>query len=218
MLDISFFSNTKDDLHCVQAVLKSVLKYYFPKENYSFKQLDEITAHKKGRWTWRNAMLLYLSNRGLEVIEMVDFDSKKFAKEGRAFLKRVWPKEVFEIQDQYSDFDQEQMLTKELLKEKRVKLEIRVPLLSDMRKLFKKDYLLMTSINPCVINHQDGYRSHFVLITDIGKDYVTYHDPGIPPMPHRKIPLKLFLKAMGYPKRCDAALYAIRYVSDHIYL
>lgn len=210
MFDLPFFQNTKDDLHCVQAVLKSVLKYYFPQENYSFKKLDEITAHKKGKWTWKNAMIFFLASRGLEVVEIVDFDSQRFAEEGIFFLKENWPREVFEAQERYSDLRQEQLLTRKLLKQKRVKLEMRIPLLSDMRRLLKEGYILMTNINPCVINNQEGYWSHFVLIVDIGRDYVIYHDSGLPPEPNKKVSLKVFMKAMGYPKKNDAALYAVR--------
>ena len=63
MLKIPFYKNTKDSLHCFQACLRSVLKFYFPKKDYSFEYLDRITVHKKGKGTWVSAALLFLAKK-----------------------------------------------------------------------------------------------------------------------------------------------------------
>jgi len=40
-MEISFFKNT-DNFHCMQACMKMILKYYFPKKTLYFKQIDEL--------------------------------------------------------------------------------------------------------------------------------------------------------------------------------
>lgn len=101
MIDIPFYPNLKDDTHCVQACLKSVLKFYFPKRNYSFRYLDRVTAHKRGKWTWDSAALMFLAQIGFEVIEIADFNTRKFAQKGEDFLRSVWPRDVFETQKNF---------------------------------------------------------------------------------------------------------------------
>lgn len=41
--NVPFYSNTPDDTHCFQAVLKMVLKYFQPEKYYSFEQLDKLS-------------------------------------------------------------------------------------------------------------------------------------------------------------------------------
>jgi len=47
MKKIPFYPNP-DNTHCFQAVIKMILKYYFPKEEYSWKELEKLTGKKEG--------------------------------------------------------------------------------------------------------------------------------------------------------------------------
>lgn len=213
-MEIPFYPNTKDDFHCVQAVLKMVLKYYFPNESWSFKKLDEVTSHKKGKFTWKNAMMSFLDRKGFEVVYITDFNFKEFASKGKSFLEENWPKKIFDIQNKYSDLAMEQKLTAKLLEEGRVNLIPRPALLKDVRELKRRGYLLMANINPSVLEGGDDYWSRFVLITDVKKDHILFHDPGLPPIPNRMIRTSLFIKAMGFPRRRDATVMAVRRRGD----
>ena len=75
-LKIPFYANLKDDNHCLQACFKMVLKYYFPKRNYSFKELDKVSQHISGKWTWQGAFLLVLYKMGFEIVNIDAFDLK----------------------------------------------------------------------------------------------------------------------------------------------
>ena len=44
MKKIPFYPNP-DNTHCFQAVIKMILKYYFPKEEYSWKELEKLTGN-----------------------------------------------------------------------------------------------------------------------------------------------------------------------------
>lgn len=210
MLQIPFYSNTKDDLHCVQASLKSALKFYFPKRNWSFLYLDRVTKHKKGKFTWNSAMLIFLARLGFEVIDIEDFDYRRFGEAGEKFLQHTWPKQVFALQKRYSDLRVEQQLAKKLVKTKGVNLGMRPATLKDVKKFFSDGYLIFCSINPYVLKHQKGYTSHMVLLTDVQKNRVVFHDPGLPPVKNRTVPPKLFFRAMCYPTKAYANLIAIK--------
>lgn len=210
MLQIPFYPNTKDDTHCVQAVLKSILKFYFPKKNYSFAYLDQVTAHKRGMWTWNSALLVFLEKLGFQVINIENFNYKKFAQAGKKHLQRIWSKEIFETQEKFSDFPNEQRLAGKLVSNRNILLKQKPATLHDFLKLFKEEYIILCGINPYVLDRQKGYAGHIVIITDIDKYSVTFHDPGLPPQKNRKASLRLFFRAMGYPTKSFVALIAVK--------
>lgn len=214
MLRIPFYPNTKDNTHCVQAALRSVLKFYFPKKNYSFTYLDRVTAHKKGLWTWNSAPLLFLARRGFQVINIENFNYKRFAQTGEQYLKKTWSKEVFETQKKFSDFQNEQRLARKLVSNKNIQLEQRPATLRDLSTLFEKKYIILCGINPYVLDRQKGYAGHIVVLVDIDKSSATFHDPGLPPQKRRKAPLRRFFRAMGYPTKRSAALIAVKLATD----
>jgi hypothetical protein len=196
MFKIPFYKNTKDNLHCVQACLKSVLKYYFSDQTYSFKYLDKVTHHQKNKWTWDIAMMLFLVRLNFEVIYMADFDFYKFAVLGEKYLRNLWSHKVYETQKRFSDFKQEQKLAKLLIKNKKVKLIKKYPNIKDLKLLYNKEYIILVSINPYRLEKEKGYASHLVIVTNLTKKTITFHDPGLPPHPNRKILIKTFSKAL----------------------
>lgn len=209
--NIPFYSNLKTDTHCFQACLKMVLKHCFPDKDYSFEYLDKVTFHKKDKWTWDSGALLFLSKLGFDVVRIVNFDYKQFVEFGEEYLRMIWNDEVFNTQKQYSDFDQERKLAQDLLKNGSIKLERRWTNLKEVEDLFQKDFLVMTSINPYILDNEEGYSSHLVVITGFNEDSITFHDPGLPPQKNRTVSKKTFEKAMQYPHKESADLFAVKH-------
>lgn len=148
------------------------------------------------------------------MVNIENFDYKQFAKFGDRYLKMIWPEEVFDAQKQYSDLIQERKLTKRVIKDKSIKLYRRGTNMEELKKFFNNNYLVMVTINPLVLTKQKGYSSHIVLITGIDNKYITFHDPGLPPLENRKVGIGLFKKAMEYPAKECASLIAIRYIKN----
>lgn len=156
-------------------------------------------------------MLMFLSRIGFEIIDIGgDLDYGKFAKQGEKYLRAIWTKEVFETQKKFSDIGNEQKLAAMLIEEKDIKLENRPATLRDIRELFSKGYILLCGINPYVLERRKGYSSHEVLVTDMKKHTIRFHDPGLPPTKNRKTSIKLFLRAMRYPTREGASFIAVK--------
>jgi hypothetical protein len=187
-----------------------ILKYYFPKKNYSFKKLDKLSKHVKGKWTWQGASLLVLSKMGFDVVNIENLDYKRLAKDGDKYLKNIWSEEVFNIQNQFSDLKQEQKIAQRMLKDKRFKLINREASFRDIEKYFNEGYMVVVSVNPCVFERKKCYSSHLVLVTDIDSRIITFHDPGLPPVKNKKVSRKLFEKAMTKPWKEDTNLIAVR--------
>lgn len=209
--EIPFYSNLKDNSHCLQACLKMVLKYYFSDKNYSYKFLNKVTFHKKNKWAWDNGIMLFLSKIGFRVVNIENFDYKQFAKFGDRYLKMIWSDEVFNAQKQYSDLIRERKLARRVIKNKSIKLQRRGTNIGELKKFFNNDYLVMVTINPLVLMRQKGYSSHIVLITGIDKKHIIFHDPGLPPLKNKKVTIALFKEAMEYPAKECASLIAVKY-------
>ncbi len=210
MLSIPFYANTKDNLHCVQAALKSVLKFFMPSRNYSFRYLDAVTNHQKGKYTWDTAMLLFLAKLGFTVVSISSFDYRKFAKNKEKYLQSLWTDEIYQDQKKYSDFTHEQQLAGDLVRSKQVKIVHRSARLSDMKLLQRSGHILLISLNVCALDTRKGYSPHMVVITKIGKNSVCFHDPGNPAVRNRKASIKKFLRAAGYPNDASVDLIAIK--------
>ena len=208
--NIPFYKNLKSDKHCFQACLKMILKFCFPRKNYSFSFLDKISKHRRGKWTWQGASLLYLASIGFEVVNIENLNYKLFAKEGEKYLRHIWDQLTFNIQKRFSDLNSEQKIAKLLVASSSVKLLNKQASVKDVRHYFKRGYLVMVSVNPFALLRRAGYASHSVLVKDINTQYITFHDPGLPPLKNRKISLRLFEKAMTPPLKNDTNVMAVK--------
>jgi len=192
-MQIRLYHNLKDDFHCFQACLKMVLDYFG--ENYSFKRLDKITGFKKDKLTWSTKGLLYLSQNGYDIIDVCNFDFKRFAREGEKYLKWYYSPDAYKYQNEYSNFISEQKLIKKALDSK-IKLVNKKNINIKLETKKYPDYAIIVSVNNFILNKEKGYDSHLVVVTKISSNYVFLNDPGLPAR-KRKVPLKLFNKALN---------------------
>lgn len=211
MPHIPFYKNLQDDSHCFQACLKMLLKYTFPEERYSYAELDALTLHRSGQWTWNTAGLLFLAKKGFEGVSIENFDYKQFAEFGEEYLRMIWTEDIFETQKQHSDFEQERVLARKFMGQKRIRHMRRPTTFSEIEKYFREGYIVLVTLNPLVFEKLEGYARHIVLLTHIDRDSVTFHDPGLPPHAGRQVSRTLFQKALYSPYKEIASLIAVRY-------
>ena len=181
----------------MQASLKIVLSELFPKKKFSFTYLDRVTHHKKGRWTWEGSGLLWLASKHVSVVTVGDFDYRKFAKEGKKYLKNIYKeKGRFEIEDKMADLDFEQKVAQKLIRDKRVMLVNKKVTLKDLKEYLDNGYYIMASINPLKLTGEKGHVGHTVVVLSID-DIVTFHDAGLPAKAYCEVDKKLFSKALN---------------------
>jgi hypothetical protein len=206
---VPFFSNTEDNTHCLQAVLKMILKYYFPEEEYSWQQLDEISQKREGLWTYGYAALLFLKDKGLS-IEIKDlFDHNKFIRKGGDYLIEEFGEELGRAQIQHSDIEQGRSLAKELIS--KIDIIKEEPMLEDVINLLNDGYLVCCNVNEKRLNGKEGYSGHFVLIKGFNKDGFIVHDPGLPAFKNRKVEFNTFESAWAYPSNKAKNYTALRF-------
>jgi len=196
-LTIPFYSNTPDGTHCFQAALKMVAKYFWLQEECTWDELDTITAKTENRWTWPMAGILWLAKRGVETRIIDPFDYNTFSIRKESYLLDIYGKDVGTMQIKNSNILREVKLAAELVK--KVRIEKRIPHLSDITQLLHKDYVLICNVNSQCINNKEGYTGHFVVVKGHDDTGLYFHDPGLPPFENRQVPFPVFEKAWAYP-------------------
>jgi len=205
---VPFYENTPDDTHCFQATLKMVLKYFYPEEEYSRKKLEKITAKVEGLGTWPYAGLIWLSRKGMEVINIEDFDTQRFIDEGGKYLIAEFGEETGRAQIEHSDIKQEQKIARQFIKI--INVQKRVPELEEIKKFLKEGYIIICNINSRALNLEKGYVGHFIVIKGFEENSFKIHDPGLPGIENRKIEFSIFEKAWAYPNEKAKNIMAFR--------
>jgi len=198
-LDVPFYANP-DEIHCFQACLSMVLKYFLPASNYTFEQLDELSGRKVGKWTWPLKALGELHNLGLE-IEIVDnFDYEKFLVRPNEYLVEVCGPEGAAAQIANSDIPYE-VETARLYSYLAGKPDRPTP--EHLIKLIEGGSLPICHVNLAELHAQPGYIGHFVVVINANSDTIVIHDPGIateqyPPRENFSVSIETFRMAGGY--------------------
>ena len=195
--NIPFYSNTPDNTHCFQAAVKMLAKYFWPKEEYSWEQLDRLTAKAKDLWTWPMAGVLWLQTRGIEVIDIETFDYTRFVEEKEDYLLSFYGEETGNEQIKHSNIGLELDFAREF--QKKVNIQNRIPDKKDIIRLLHDGYLLICCLNQMTLNEKSGYSGHFVVIKGYNETGLFMHDPGLPPFENREVRFELFEKAWSYP-------------------
>lgn len=207
--DVPFYANTSDDTHCYQAALRSVLKYFLPGEEYTWEELERMTAKREGLWTWPTQGLLTLQKKGFDVVDISPFDIRAFIQSGGEYLLQEYGKEVADEQVKHSDIPQEQSLYQEFLQSNTY--EKRLPAVDDIKAFLDKGYLVICNVNSMALNGKSGYVGHFVVVIGYDGERLYLHDPGLPPHENRKVSYEQFIKAWEYPNEKAKNVVAIRY-------
>lgn len=195
-LDVKFYPNTRDNTHCVQAVTKSVLKCIYPKRNFTLKELEQLSGKAEDKYTSMPGTLLGLQRLGLTVRLISSLDYSQFVRYGIPYLRKNFPAEFVEAQIKTSDLDSEMkdarnMLNHDIFQNRKITL-------SDLKDFLKDGWFVMVHVNSMLLKGKKGYSGHAVLLTGFDKNYVWFHDPGLPPAPNRKETKRFFMNAFNY--------------------
>ena len=194
MNDIPFYPNRKDNLHCFEACLKSALKYFFLKEDYSWQKIDKITQKKRDKLSWPMAGLNYLANKQIEILLIDSFPYHKLAKEGIKFLKSIWPEEKMR-QESIKELKLAIQSAQEMIEKPNIKIKVRESSIEELIRLLTLYEIIIVDINSKTIYGKKGFSPHSVIVKDITEGKVVFNDPGLPPKRNVKVDCKVFEKA-----------------------
>lgn len=208
MKDIPFFPNTSDDTHCVQACFRMVLKYFLPAREFSWEELDHLTQKQEGKGTWWFPALKIFNDLGISSKLIGSFDYQRFYEEGDVYLKSIMSEEqlnyyanksnLFSVKDQIPEFI------------KNAAYEKRQATLKDIDELLEQVCLVGIELDACVLSKNSGFSPHMVLVFGKIKTEYFLHDPGLPPMPNRKVTVTDLESAWGEGGKEKRSLVAFR--------
>ena len=190
--------------------MRMVLKHFLPEREFSWEELDEMSAKIAGKSTWPEQMLINLNHLGFDVAVVEGFDAKAFVAEGAAYLRRAFGQKTANWQIKNSDISQEQRIYQEFFKEG-IPLDNRRPKLSEIQSRLDQGYLVVCVINAKRLARQPGYSAHFVVIYKVGDDSVEFHDPGLPPIENRYVSHSEFEAAWADPNEQAKNFIALKY-------
>ncbi|MGH7246254.1 MAG: C39 family peptidase, partial [Candidatus Levyibacteriota bacterium] len=209
---VRFYSNTPDDTHCWQASLRMVMKYFKPKEEYSWEEMDKITEKIGELWTWPIAGLLYMADKGYLVKVIEAFDYKRFIEEGSKYIYQEFGEEVANAQEKHADIQQGIPLAQKLIS--KGLWEKRTPVVNDIIAFLEQGYLVICNVNAAELNNKKGYVGHSVVIKGYEDNHFLLNDPGLPPQENRIVDFDIFEKAWAYPDEKAKNINAIKLIED----
>lgn len=204
---IPFYANTADDTHCVQASFKMIAEFFRPELKFDFEHWDRISHKKVGGWTWPMSSLIWFKEMNFDVVNIEDFSYARFAKEGKAYLQQLYGQEIADIQESKTDLASEQQIAKHFIS--MIPTIERAPTISEAQDFLQKRYLLAVNLNIKMLNGEEGYAGHLVVVKGFDDDGFIVNDPGAPAAQNRRVDYQSFLKAWAYPDERALNLTAI---------
>lgn len=200
---VPFVSNTVDDTHCLQAAYMSIAKYFDKKFAIDMTEWSKLTGYEEGLGTWANAGLVWFSENGYDVKHYELFDFQKFMDHPKEYMIETSGHEAGVWGYEHTNVPAEIERMKRLLAANIV--EQREPTMNDIKSFIDEGYLVRATINCRVLDNEDGYVGHAVIITGYNDTYIQFHDPGLPAIPNRQATFAEFEKALSdQAKELDA--------------
>ncbi|PIY70587.1 hypothetical protein COY89_00350 [Candidatus Roizmanbacteria bacterium CG_4_10_14_0_8_um_filter_36_36] len=192
---VPFVKNSKDNMHCVNAVFRMVSKHFLGKD-YTWVELDKLTKAIPGKATWTFIGEMEFAKMGLKVKNIEPVDYQKLYNEGIKYLSTIVGKETYDYYLKKSNIVSVIKYIPEYLK--KVEHETRRATIEEIIQLLKGVALIGVEINSRILNHRDGFSLHFVLLYDFDGVNIILHDPGLPPIKSRKVSLQEFEKSFNF--------------------
>ena len=194
---VKFYKNTVDNTHCLQACIKMLLSFYFPKRKFEDSKIDQKTLQEGGH-TWFPPAVCWLDELGLKTLlfcKASSFNYKFFANDREKYLKQKWPKERYQKEKDngaFKNIDQVQNASKIMVSKK---LWIPKRLNDDeLSKKIEDDQTLAIgkTIHQWLSGIYTDGSPHYVLIQKrYSPTQWKVHDPGLPPLENRKVPVTI---------------------------
>lgn len=205
---IPFFENTPDDTHCFQASLKMVMGHFLPERDFTWEELEAITAKVERLWTWPLAGLVWLAQNGFDVKNIEVFDYDRFIEVGAQYMFERHGEEVARAQIENSDIDQEVELAKTFIDV--VDTTFEIPAVETITDFLRGDWLVIVNVNSRALSGKSGYSGHYVVVKGFDDDTLILNNPGLPGIENQEVPFDVFENAWAYSGDKSKNVMAIR--------
>lgn len=181
-------------MHCSIAVYRMLFDYFIGR-HIGWAEMDKMAGFEDGKAPWTVTIWERMARQGFDIRTVELFDYARYEREGEAYLRKYFPKEEYDWQVKHTNIlDIQPKITSFL---KHVRLESRRPTIDDIDDMLDDGRLVMLTLNSRILNNQDGYVSHAVLVIGQNDKEYIIHDPGLPGVPNRHVQKLKIWDAMG---------------------
>jgi len=194
MKQVPFYPNHEDNLHCALAVYQMLFDYFLHRK-LSWTEIEKLSGFKDNTAAWTVTIWERMVNMGFDVRMIENFDYRRYAKQGNDYLKKYFTESAYEWTMEHTDILTITPLIPSFLHT--VKPITRRPTLEDIDEMLEDKRLVFVTLNSRALNHTEGFVSHAVLVLRKEEDDYILHDPGLPPVPERRVSADDLWDAMG---------------------
>ncbi|HKU18418.1 MAG TPA: RluA family pseudouridine synthase [Candidatus Saccharimonadales bacterium] len=198
MKSVPFYGNHEDNNHCAVAVYRMLFDHFLHRQ-LSWEEADKLAGYKDHKAAWTVTIWERMSNIGFDIRMIEQFDYRRYAKEGTAYLHEYLPPEEYAWQIEHANLLDILPYIPRFLE--KVHVEGRRPTLQDIDDMLEDDRLVFLTLNSRVLDNEPGFASHAVLILKRDGDDYIMHDPGSAvadkQFPNRRVSRQKVWQAMG---------------------
>lgn len=163
----------------------------------SWEEIDTATKSIPGRGTWTICGDILLAKRGIHVSNIEPVDYEALYTQGEPYLHTVFGQDTANYYMKRSNLASVISDIPEFLQT--VHHETRRIQTKEIISFLNKGACIGATIQANILNKKSGFTLHYVLLYDFDGTHFHVHDPGLPPMPSRKITLQEFESSFIYP-------------------
>jgi len=203
MLNIPYESNP--GMACALACYTMTSRYFFPKA--TFDQVAKISDWQPGYIIWAFKFWYWIMEKGIKITDYDLMDLAAWAGEGLQGLKNSASEKEFNFYINYTknikgySEDIKKVLTHPNFTFKRQRLAW-----ENLVEAYNQGGVCEVVLDSASLDKKAGFTPHRVVILEIDKDTIVFHDPRKEPRPARRESLELFkkawLEAMDEPELC----------------
>lgn len=191
---------------CALACHTMVAQYFFPEVTQ--EEMAQIVHWRPGKVVWAFKFWQWLAERGIKIEDYDMIDYKAWVQDGVAGLQRSSSPEEFKFYVQKSEnLDALRTEIAKILLYKNFTYRQIHPTFDNLSEAINQDKICEVVLNSRILNGQEGFSSHRIVVLGIDGEDIIFHDPGIKfGGPERAAPIDLFKKAwlggLASPELC----------------
>jgi hypothetical protein len=164
---------------CALACYTMIAQYLLPDSHITFEQLGKIGNWRKGYVIWEFPIWNWLLDKGVFIIDYDPADAEAWARDGTEGLKHSIPPDEFAWYEKNTyDLGEVTDDLRKTLKHPHFKYVQHQPSWDDVVAEHAKPGICDIVLNSQVLNHEQGVAAHRVVLLDITKTEVVFHDPN----------------------------------------
>lgn len=192
-----------DPKSCALACYTMVAKHFFL--HTTFDQIAEISNWHKGYTVWAFKFWLWIMDKGVKITEYDMLNYEAWAKDGLSGLKNSVSEKEFKYYLKNSkDLEAYSADIQKVLAHPNFTLKREKPTLDQLVTAVDKGQVCEVVLDSRTLRDRDGFSLHRVVVLDISKSEVTFHDPHVEPdsKVSRNRFIKAWLEAVSEPELC----------------